>query len=61
MWHDLLVATALILVIEGIWPFLSPGSMRETLISVANQDDGTLRTVGFVSMMAGVVLLYFVN
>jgi uncharacterized protein YjeT (DUF2065 family) len=61
MWHDLWVALALLLVIEGIWPFLNPGSLRETLLSVAQQDDKMLRTVGFISMLAGVVLLYFVN
>lgn len=61
MWHDLWIAFALLMVIEGIWPFLSPESLRRTLLSVAEQDNRTLRIIGFVSMLAGVGLLYFVN
>jgi uncharacterized protein YjeT (DUF2065 family) len=61
MWHDLLVALALLLVIEGIWPFLSPNSMREILLVIAQQDNRSLRISGFISMVAGVVLLYLVN
>ena len=61
MWHDLWVALALVMVIEGVWPFLSPGGLRRTLITMAQQDDRTLRSLGFVSMLAGVGLLYIVN
>lgn len=61
MWQDLLVALALLLVIEGIWPFLSPGGMRRALLAVADQDDRALRIAGLVSMVLGVVLLYLVR
>ncbi len=61
MWHDLLVALALLLVIEGIWPFLSPRSMREVLVMIAQQDNRSLRISGLVSMISGVILLYLVN
>ena len=61
MWQDLWVALALVMVIEGVWPFLSPGGLRRTLITIAQQDDRTLRSLGFVSMLAGVGLLYIVN
>jgi uncharacterized protein YjeT (DUF2065 family) len=61
MWHDLLVALALLLVIEGIWPFLSPNSMREALLMIAQQESRSLRISGFVSMVFGVILLYLVN
>lgn len=61
MWHDLWVATALILVIEGIWPFLNPGSMRQTLLLMAEQSDRSLRVLGLASMLSGVVLLYIMN
>ena len=61
MWHDLLVALALLLVIEGVWPFLSPGGVRRTLRIMAEQDDRSLRGAGLVSMLLGVVLLYLVN
>jgi uncharacterized protein YjeT (DUF2065 family) len=61
MWHDLLVALALLLVIEGIWPFLSPNSMREVLLMLAQQDSRSLRISGLISMVSGVILLYLVN
>jgi uncharacterized protein YjeT (DUF2065 family) len=61
MWHDLLVALALLLVIEGIWPFLSPSGLRRALLAMAAQDDSALRVAGLVSMAAGVALLYLVK
>jgi uncharacterized protein YjeT (DUF2065 family) len=61
MWQDLLVALALVLVIEGILPFLSPSRLRNTLRTVAEFDDRTLRTIGLISMLAGVGLLYVVH
>jgi len=61
MWYDLLVAFALLLVLEGVWPFLSPDSLRHALRLVAKQDNRSLRVTGLVSMVAGVVLLYVVN
>ena len=61
MWHDLLVAFALLFVIEGVWPFLNPEGLRRALLTMAAQDGRTLRIAGFISMLAGVVLLYLVN
>lgn len=61
MWHDLWVAMALLLVLEGIWPFLSPDSMRQMLLVIAQQDNRSLRISGLISMICGVLLLYFVN
>lgn len=61
MWHDLWVAMALMLVLEGIWPFLNPDSMRQILIMVARQENRSLRISGLISMICGVILLYLVN
>jgi uncharacterized protein len=61
MWHDLWVAMALMLVLEGVWPFLSPTSMRRMLLIMAQQGDRSLRISGLISMVIGVVLLYIVN
>jgi uncharacterized protein YjeT (DUF2065 family) len=61
IWDDLLAALALVLVIEGIIPFVSPASMRRMLETVAQIDDRTLRITGLVSMACGVVLLYLVR
>lgn len=59
--HELLIAAALLLVVEGIWPFLSPPSYRRALLMVARESDSPLRLTGLVSMVAGVGLLYLVN
>jgi len=61
MWHELWVALALILVIEGIWPFVDPGGMRRAMLLVAEQDNRTLRYLGLIAMLCGVGLLYLVN
>lgn len=59
--HDLLVALCLMAVIEGIWPFIAPASMRRVLLTIIEQDDRTLRVVGLVSMVTGVLALYLIN
>lgn len=59
--RDLLVATALLLVIEGIWPFLSPGSFKRALVQVSTEGERALRVAGLASMVVGVGLLYWVN
>ena len=61
MWHDLLVALALVFVIEGIWPFLSPNGLRQAMRAIAELDDRALRISGLVSMASGVALLYWIN
>ena len=61
MWHDILVALALMLVIEGFLPFLSPGGMRQALEMMAQMSDQQLRMGGLTSMVVGVILLYLVN
>jgi hypothetical protein len=48
-------------VIEGIWPFLSPGGLRRALLLMAEQDERSLRLVGLASMLFGVGLLYLVQ
>lgn len=60
-WSDLLAALALLLVLEGLLPFLSPARLRETLFRVLELDDRTLRTIGLVSIIAGLVLLHWVR
>jgi hypothetical protein len=61
MWHELWIALALVMVIEGVIPFLSPSGMRKMMLAVQQMDDRALRMSGFVSMVAGVVMLYLVN
>ena len=61
MWNDLLAAIALLLVIEGILPFLNPQALRATLQQMIKLDDRSLRLIGLGSMLAGAVLLYWVR
>jgi uncharacterized protein YjeT (DUF2065 family) len=61
MWHELGVGLALVLVIEGILPFLSPRLMRETLKTALSMSDGGLRLLGLTSMLAGLGLLYLIR
>ena len=61
MWHDLLAALALMLVLEGIMPFLNPSTLRRTLLQISRMSDGTLRFVGLTCMLVGVLLLNFLH
>ena len=61
MWKDLAVAMCLVLILEGIMPFLYPRRWRDMALSLARVDDRTMRVVGFGSMMLGLVLLYLVR
>ena len=61
MWEELGVAIALLLVLEGIIPFISPQMMRRMLEAMLEVDDRTMRITGLVSMVSGVVLLYWVR
>jgi len=56
---DLLAAFCLVLILEGLLPFASPKSWRETMRLMAEMDDRTLRTIGGGGMLVGLVLLNF--
>jgi uncharacterized protein YjeT (DUF2065 family) len=58
MWDDLVRAMALVLVIEGMLPFLSPDGWRRAMIQAGQLSDKTLRAIGLASMLAGVFVLY---
>jgi hypothetical protein len=57
-WDDLMNAIALVLVIEGIMPFISPRNWRNTMLQASQLPDHVLRGIGLASMLLGVVLLY---
>lgn len=61
MLHDILIALALMLVIEGFLPFLSPRFMRQALLMMAQMNDHQVRMGGLTSMVLGVILLYLVH
>jgi uncharacterized protein YjeT (DUF2065 family) len=57
----LLLALALMLVLEGLLPFLAPRLWRETFARLVSLPDHQLRFAGLTSMLAGVLLLYWVH
>lgn len=56
-WHDLLNAIALVLIIEGLLPFISPESLKKVYQSVMLTPESSLRMIGLASIVAGLVLL----
>lgn len=56
-WHELWIAFCLLLVIEGIIPFLYPQRWRLLVAQLAQISDSSLRMVGLISMIAGTALL----
>jgi len=59
-WHDLLTAIALVLIIEGILPFLAPSKLKEVYQSIMEMPERSLRLMGFSTMVAGLVLLFLI-
>ena len=59
--QDILVsALALMLVIEGILPFVAPRVWRDTFRRLIDMNDGQIRFAGLASMAAGLILLFIV-
>ena len=61
MWSELLTGLALVLVLEGIMPFINPDGLRKMFAMALQLNDTTLRFLGLSSMIAGLVLLYIVH
>jgi uncharacterized protein YjeT (DUF2065 family) len=57
MTTSLFIAFALMLVLEGLLPFLAPGAWRETFRRLIQLTDGQIRFIGLTSMLAGIILL----
>lgn len=59
MWDELLAAFGLMLVLEGIFPFLNPNILRRSLLRLTELEDRALRFAGLASMLLGLLVLYF--
>jgi uncharacterized protein YjeT (DUF2065 family) len=57
MGTTFLLAFALMLIIEGLLPFLAPNLWRETFRRIIKMTDGQIRFFGLTSMLVGVLLL----
>jgi len=56
-----LLGLAMMLVVEGMIPFVSPGLWRETFSKLVTLTDGQLRFVGIAAMLSGLLLLYWIK
>lgn len=61
MWTDLFSALALVLVLEGILPFISPDSLKRMYLAAAQMNNSTMRIMGLMCMGSGVLMLYFIR
>ena len=61
MLHELAVAFCLMLVIEGILPFIAPKRWRNLILMLDEVDDSTMRLIGLGSMLTGTVRLLLIN
>ena len=57
MW----AALALVLILEGLLPFVSPRGYRNMVQQIATMPETMLRSVGFGLVLAGVVFLLLVR
>ena len=57
MANTFLMALALMLVIEGLLPFLAPGLWRDTFRRIIKMSDGQIRFFGLTAMLIGLLLL----
>jgi len=60
-WHVLAAAIALVFIIEGMLPFISPDRWRKLLAMADQMEDRVIRNIGLGSMVFGVIVLYLVH
>jgi uncharacterized protein YjeT (DUF2065 family) len=58
-WDLLIGAFALMLVVEGLLPFISPSKWRGVFERATRLSDGQIRFIGLSSMTAGLLMLAF--
>ncbi|MBN1239896.1 MAG: DUF2065 domain-containing protein [Gammaproteobacteria bacterium] len=60
-WADLFAGFAFYLILEGLFPFAAPQAWRRGLASLAQLEDGQLRTFGLVVVISGLLVLFVVR
>ncbi|QQC64276.1 DUF2065 domain-containing protein [Paraburkholderia ginsengisoli] len=58
---SLLLAIALMLIIEGMFPFVFPAAWRDTFRKIAERPAHQIRIGGLVVMVLGLILLFIVT
>jgi len=61
MWHEILIAGALMLVLEGLLPILSPKLFKQMMFSASQMDEQQLRWTGIISMIVGAAAIYLLK
>ncbi len=61
MWPTLLTAFALLLVLEGLLPFIAPKAWKDTFRRITELADGQIRFLGLSSIVVGLVLLFILK
>jgi len=61
MWQELGIAFSMLLVIEGVIPFLYPQRWKNMVQALAQIDNKSMRMMGLISMLLGTGLLYLVR
>ncbi len=59
MNQTILTALGLMLVFEGLLPFIAPETWRETFKRMIALKDGQLRFVGLLSIVGGLLCIFF--
>jgi uncharacterized protein YjeT (DUF2065 family) len=59
--HDLMTAFALLLIIEGLLPMVAPQKWQQVMQDLSQSNPKIIRIGGIISMLAGAVLLQFLN
>ncbi|MDH4124814.1 MAG: DUF2065 domain-containing protein [Gammaproteobacteria bacterium] len=60
-WTEIFTAVALLLVIEGLLPFVRPDRYKQLVAQIAQLSDNQLRNFGLVAMIAGLLMLFIVR
>lgn len=60
-WTEIVTALALLLIIEGMLPFVGPDRYKQLVAQIAQLSDNQLRMAGLSAMIAGLLILFFVR
>jgi len=61
MWELILLALALMFVIEGIFPFINPQAYKKFMLQFTKMSDNSLRRVGLSMMVIGAVSIFILK
>ena len=59
MWSVLVAAIGVMLILEGILPFVHPDGWRKVFLMAVQMNNSELRFLGLTSMLLGLLILYF--